>query len=69
MAHAHCYSSPMTTPNPSTDMRAMLHSAGIDVTDEGVQRAKERRREFQENWTPERFAELRRRLNLSEPTA
>jgi hypothetical protein len=66
MAHAHCYSSPMTTPEPDprTDVRAMLALAGINVTDEGMAQFRERRLAAMARHTPELQAAWREQAGL-----
>jgi hypothetical protein len=45
-------------------MRAMLQSIGIDVTDEGIARARQRRVEAKAKHTPELRAAWREQLGL-----
>jgi hypothetical protein len=61
-------SSHVTTPEPDlrTDMRAMLRSAGINVTDEGMERARKLLREAEAKRTPEMRAAWRKQLGLPE---
>jgi len=56
----------MTTPEPKRQMgmRAMLQSIGIDVTDEGIARARQRRVEAKAKHTPELRAAWREQLGL-----
>ena len=56
----------MTTPQPepSADLDALFAAAGISVTTEGKQRARDRREAAQARWTPERWAALRAQLGL-----
>ena len=65
------YPSRMTTPppEPRTDMRAMLQSIGIDVTDEGMARARQRRMEAKARHTPELRAAWREQLGLPADSA
>ena len=60
------YPSHMTTPEPKRQMgmRAMLQSIGIDVTDEGIARARQRRVEAKAKHTPELRAAWREQLGL-----
>jgi hypothetical protein len=44
------------------DVRATLRQAGVTVTEEGVQRWRERLAEYDSHATPERFAAARERL-------
>jgi hypothetical protein len=63
-----CFPSRMTMPEPNlrTDVRAMLRSVGINVTEEGIARARRRRIDAQAKWTPEARAALRKQLGLRE---
>ena len=58
------YPSPMTTPDPRTNVRAMLQSIGVNVTDEGIARARQRRLEAKAKHTPELRAAWREQLGL-----
>lgn len=55
-----------TTPDhdSSADLDALFAAAGINVTDEGKQRARARREAAEARWTPERWAALRAQLGL-----
>ena len=53
-------------PDLRTDMRAMLRSVGINVTEEGIARARRRRLDAQAKWTPEARAALRKQIGLRE---
>ena len=53
-------------PEMRTDMRALLRSVGINVTEEGIARARRRRLEVAARWTPERWARLRKQVGLPE---
>jgi hypothetical protein len=44
----------------------MLRSVGINVTEEGIARARGRRLDAQAKWTPEARAALRKQLGLRE---
>ena len=53
-------------PEVRADMRALLKSVGINVTEEGIARARRRRLEVAARWTPERWARLRKQVGLPE---
>lgn len=65
------YPSHMTTPEPDlrTDMRAMLRAVGIEVTDEGIAKARERRLAAAAKHTPEMRAAWRKQLGMTTETA
>jgi hypothetical protein len=47
-----------------TDMRAMLNAAGIEVSDEGVERAREQMAEVRARRTPEKLNAMRAKLGM-----
>ena len=51
-------------PGSDTDVSALLDAAGIVVTDEGRERARQRLAEARARWTPQRWARLREQLGL-----
>jgi len=51
-------------PRSSADLTALFDAVGITVTQEGKERARERRRAAEARWTPERWAEMRAQLGL-----
>jgi hypothetical protein len=63
-----CYPSRMTMPESGNDMRDMLLSIGIEVTDEGIRRAREQRLRAAAKHTPEMRAAWRRILAGQSPS-
>jgi hypothetical protein len=61
------YPEHMTTPaehQPAGGADDLLAAAGIEVTEEGKQRARDRRHEAERRWTPEQWAALAAQLGL-----